>query len=403
MAQNLSNFDAVLKEDYHGPISEQLSNANIFMKRLSRNSEDVGGNKAIVPLHKTRNSGVGVGADGSALPTAGQQGYAEGSFSLAYNYGRIQVTGPVIAASRSNKYAFVKAVDAEIQGVTNDLSDNVSRQMFGDGSGVLCLANGDLSSGTTLTVDTPGSIYLQTGMKIQFVDPSSITAADYRANVGTLTVASVSSDTAGTVGASIHADAADNDYIVRANAYALEMMGIDGIISASNPRAGLYVGAINRSTAGNEFWKAGSILNSSTARALSLTLMQTAWDAAERAGGKISLIMTDFVQRRKYLALVKADGRFVNTLKMDGGYEALEYNGVPLVVDRYCLPGKIYFIDESSLAVYEASNIAWMEEDGAVLSRVSGYDAYEAVLYYYATMGCRAPNQNAVLGDLIAS
>lgn len=54
-----------------------------------------------------------------------------------------------------------------------------------------------------------------------------------------------------------------------------------------------------------------------------LDLMQQAWDLAEENGGEISLIMTSRTQRRKYLALVKADGRFVNNLTMDGGYEAL--------------------------------------------------------------------------------
>lgn len=42
------------------------------------------------------------------------------------------------------------------------------------------------------------------------------------------------------------------------------------------------------------------------------------------------------------------------------------------------------------------------QEDGAILSRVSGSDAYEAVLFLYATLGSNACNKNAVLDDLIA-
>jgi len=44
-----------------------------------------------------------------------------------------------------------------------------------------------------------------------------------------------------------------------------------------------------------------------------------------------------------------------------------------------------------------------MEEDGAVLSRVSGVDAYEAILYYYATLGCKAPSHNCALVDLLTA
>jgi hypothetical protein len=129
--------------------------------------------------------------------------------------------------------------------------------------------------------------------------------------------------------------------------------------------------------------------------------MQQAFDLAEEEGGEVSLIMTSRTQRRKYLSLVKADGRFVNTMNLDGGFSALDYNEVPLVVDRHCYPGRIYFLDESTLALYRMSDINWMEDDGAILSRVSGKDAYEAVLYLYATLGCRACNKNALLEDLI--
>jgi hypothetical protein len=118
--------------------------------------------------------------------------------------------------------------------------------------------------------------------------------------------------------------------------------------------------------------------------------MQQAWDGAEEEGGEISLLLTTRAVRRRYLALVRADGRFVNTMTLDGGFDALEYNGKPLVVDRHCLPNRIYFLDESTLAIYRMSDLDWMDDDGAILSRVSGYDAYEAVLYFYATMGCSA-------------
>lgn len=402
MAQNLTNFDAVLKEDYLGVIREQVWSGHILLSRLEKNEEDVAGSVAYVPLHVGGNSGVGARADGGALPTAGNQQYAAAQYNCRYNYGRIQVSGPVIAASRNNKGAFVKAVDAEIQGMVKDLKDDLNRQLHNDGSGVLGLANGDLSSGTTLTMDNPGTMYIKKGMYIDFVDPSSTTAGDARANVTGLLVSSKTSSTAAVVSTTIHGDAADNDYIVRKGNYILEMMGLDGIVNADNPRGGLTVGGINRSTAGNEYWKSNEYNNNATLRQFTLDLMQQAWDGAEEEGGEISLLLTTRAVRRRYLALVRADGRFVNTMTLDGGFDALEYNGKPLVVDRHCLPNRIYFLDESTLAIYRMSDLDWMDDDGAILSRVSGYDAYEAVLYFYATMGCSAPNRNAVLTDLSA-
>ena len=396
MSQNLANFDKVLKIDYLGPIRAQFAETHILLKRLERNEEDVGGKTAYVPLHTTRNSGVGARADGGTLPTAGRQGYDNAQYNCAYNYARIEISGPTIAASRKNKYAFVKAVDSEIQGAVKDMRDDVNRQLHGDGTGTLCLINGDPgTSNAYFDCDTPGTMYLQKGMVIQLVDPASTTAGDFRTNVGSKTITAKTSATRAACTA-FHADAADNDLVVRAGNYLLEMMGLRGIVNTSGT-----VGAINRGTAGNEFWRAQVLSNSAVARKLTLDLMQQAWDLAEEEGGEISLILTNRIQRRKYLALVKADGRFVNTLTLDGGFTGLEYNEKPLVVDRHCLPGRMYFVDETTLALYQMSDIEWMEEDGAILSRVSGKDAYEAVLYWYATLGCSACNKNALLDDLI--
>lgn len=396
----LTTFDDILKFDYLGPIQDQINNSTVLMSRLEKNEEDVGGKSAIVPLHISRNSGIGSRADGGSLPAAGNQGFDNADYDCAYTYARIKITGPTIKASRKDKYAFVRAVDAEIQGATKDLKDDVNRQLHGDGTGVLCLVNTDPGTGTTLTVDTPGTQYLQKSMKIDIVDPASVTAGDARAAATNLTISAKTSATAVTMSAAIDTSVADNDYVCRYGNYRNEMMGLKGIVNNANPATSLYVGSINRSTAGNEFWKAQVLANGGVSRKITLDLMQYAMDLAEEEGGEISLILTSRVQRRKYLALVKADGRYVNTLKMDGGYSALEYNEVPLVVDKYSLPGRMLFLDESTLALYRMSDIDWMQENGAILSRVSGEDAYEAVLFLYATLGCSACNRNALLDDL---
>lgn len=395
MAQNLTNFDDILKNDYLQPIREQVYNSFVLLKRLEKNEEDVGGKKAIVPLHTTRNSGVGARADGGTLPTAGQQGYENAEYTCAYNYGRIEITGPTIKASRNNKYAFVRAVDSEVQGMTNDLKNDLNRQVHGDGTGVLALVNGDPGTDTALTVDTPNAMYFHKGMYIDIVDPSSTTAGDARAAGAGLLVSAKASSTVLTMSAALDASIADNDKVCRKGSYLLEMMGLKGIVGTTGT-----IGGINRATAGNEYWKANASSNSGTLRKLTLDLMQEVWDLTEDEGGDITLLLTSRPVRRKYLSLVRADGRFVNTLKLDGGFSALEYNESALVVDKHCLPNRIYYLDESTIELYRMSDMDWMDEDGAILSRVSGKDAYEAVLFMYATLGCSACNKNGLLEDI---
>ena len=391
---NLAFFNAILKEDYLGPIRDQLNNATILLQRLKRNEEDVGGRVAVVPLLTGRNSGVGARGDGGTLPAAGRQGYANAQYSCAYNYGRIQVSGPTIAASRKDKYAFVRAVDSEIKGMVRDLKDDLNRQLFGDRSGIMATCTvANTAAAFTFTVDNPQ--YIQTGMVIDNIRGSTfqltrtVTAVDRITGVVTV---SVSYPGAGNV--------AIGDTIVRTGNFGLEMMGLLGIVNNINTRDGQFIGGLNRALPANGFWHANVLANTGVARPLTLDLMQQGFDASEIEGGEVSLIITSYAQRRRYLALVKADGRFSNNLKMDGGWEALDYNGKALVVDRHMLPGMIYFLDESKLELYRMSDFSWMDLDNSVLSRVAGVDAYEATLFKYATLGCGGCNNNTVLRDL---
>ncbi len=58
-------------------------------------------------------------------------------------------------------------------------------------------------------------------------------------------------------------------------------------------------------------------------------------------------------------------------------------------------------INTSSLVFHEAfSGFKWMQQDGAVLSRVSGELAYEAALYSLNELGCKQRNANFVIKDI---
>jgi len=85
---------------------------------------------------------------------------------------------------------------------------------------------------------------------------------------------------------------------------------------------------------------------------------------------------------------------------LDGGFKAVEYNGVPIVVDKDCTNYNMLFLDESTFQLFQMADFSWMDEDGAVLSRVSNYDAYEAVLYLYSEFGCSNRAYNARLADI---
>ncbi len=197
-----------------------------------------------------------------------------------------------------------------------------------------------------------------------------------------------------------------------------EMMGLRGIITNTDLdnisfNNGTYTGltvndplqGIDVSTYG--WFKANVDVHASGRyagqRALSLNLMDKMFDNVEEDAGKDygpDLILTTRALRREYLDLCRADRRFVNTMTLDGGWKAIDYNGIPFTVDNDAIDGEIYFLSTQDLAIYRMSDYDWMSKDGAILSRVSGYDAYEAVLFRYAEFGCKRRNSQGVICDL---
>jgi len=204
-----------------------------------------------------------------------------------------------------------------------------------------------------------------------------------------------------------------------------EMMGLWGIVNDRDPgycfttdeesstNVGLaYDAGLQGLPVGTySFWqgtvKAHSGGRYTAQRALTTELMQECVDAIEAqlsddTGGALSptIILTTRAIRRKYAELLKADKRFIDWKVMDGGFKVLEFNGIPLAVDNDAIDGDMYFLYEPSLAIYQMSDLEWMEEDGNVLTKIANYDAYEAILFAYWELGCSRRNVNAVLRDI---
>lgn len=405
MAQNLSNFDAALKIDYLPVIRQQLNHATVLMDKLVRNEKDVQGKRWQLTVHHERNSGVGAGSE-TGLPTAGQQLYKNPYGNVKYNRGRIQVSGPVIKASRNDSGAMVRALDSEIKGVTRDLKKDINYQMFNDGTAVRALVNGDPGTGTTLTLDNPGTLWFHDGMKIDVLNPSDGTL---RSSAGGIEVDSVDSATSSTLAAAAPSAIADNDWVTRAGATdqagtSYEMMGLKGIVDD-----GTYVTTLhNLSRTTYPWWKATTFSNDDnggTLRDLSLDLIQQAISAVEKNGGEVGMIFSSHDLRDSYVRLVINDKRFVNTLTLDGGWKALEYSSgsnssIPWIADVDCPPYTIFFVDPSHLQIMQMGDFDWMDEDGAILSRVANSDAYEAVLYWYSELATDRPRSHTFLRDV---
>jgi hypothetical protein len=394
MPANLSSFDPILKVDYIGPIREQLNNATELLKRIGTDYDSVVGKNFTIPMHYGRNEGIGARRDGELLMSAGQQNYKESIVPMRYLYGRIQITGPTIKAARNDAGAFVRAVDSEIKGVTRDLKQQINRMLANDGTGRVATC-GTTSASTNVVVNT--TAHLRPGMVIDV-----LVANDGTTGTGAVgrTVVSITNATTFVIsGAAITTNAT---YAVYANGSRnIELMGIGGIVDTGNIGGG-YGSFQNLDVASFPWHRATVLANGGTPRAVSDTLFQKLIDDVEQVGsGAVSAFYTSYGVRRAYQALLDAKKQIHNKQELKGGYSTIMFNDIPIIVDKHMPTGKLFGLDESALKMFKMADYDWMDMDGSVLSRVSGYDAYEAILYCYMELGSFARNAHGRLDDLI--
>lgn len=439
MGQTLTNFQNALKRDYHGPVVDALNNMSPLYRLLEKeeNVEVSGENlQAVVSLKIERNWGSGARAENAALPSARHNKYLKLSIPLAYNYGAIEFTGQVKKAAEKSATAFAEVVDSEVKGMVEALKIDCNRQFYGDGTGMLCQTNGAGGGATsTVTVDNPGTQLLQEGMPIEsFAALSASTQGSNEDISHGLTEATshivkkiLSSTTfmlGDYTGAEIATEQWHTDhFITRWGARANEMMGLRGICADSTlTGAGSWYGlgdlitlyftgdgstAASRTT--YPILEAVVNHNSSVNRAISQKLIQDLLDDIEDASGKQGdnksmLLMTTKGIRSNYADLLQADRRYVDTLDLVGGWSALAYQAgndkIPMLVDKMALANAICALDRRFLKIYRASDFDWMDDDGNMLARKSGYDAYQAVMYCYQNLGCTSFRNQGALRDI---
>lgn len=415
MALDLSAYDAVLKDFYVEKIPELVNNKvkiKEHFESMSGMDMAADGRNVVYPLHISRNSGVGAVGENANLPTAGSQGYVSMTVPFRYNYGRIQISAQAIKQSRTSKGAFKKAVDQEIRGAAIDVGRDINRQLWGYGQGILCLVNGAVTASTTVPVDSPGGFaytthgarFLKVGDIVAFTDGSTISAVRTITAIAS-NLQSITVDSAVTL--------ADNLYVVKAattsstslndTGYGKEVMGIPGMIDD-----GTYVATyFGNSRASYELLKAYA---NNIGGALLLEDLQIAFDVADQRGnGNITSLWGHHSARKVYLDLLTSIRTYNDekALKPDGGFKGagadITYAEVPFKVDRDCPFGFIYGLDDNFAFNYFATKGEWADDDGKILQRVSGVDAYEARFRIFDNYVHDKPNACFVLSGITVS
>ncbi len=403
MPQTLAAASAILKEIYEPDLRFQLEDRKILWKRLQSSSKgiesNVGGKYVVFPIHIGRNSGIGARLEMEDLPLAGQQKTAAGRVGLKYLYGSIQLTGQALALIESNYQAFISALELEQKGINRDLSKDMNRQIYGNGTGALATT----SATTALNTVTVSSLqYFGEDMMIDIWTAANL-AANSTPKATSRRITAID-DVAGTItfdGAPVTFTA--GDVFTRAGNANREITGLGAIVAATGTLYNIDPTVVRQ-------WKATVDSNGGTPRPLSESLLIKNVDAVFARGGQTSIMITSLGVRRAYFNLLSQQRKFVNTKEFTGGFEGLAFttdNGeIGLLADTDSPLNTVWGLDESHLKIYREADWQYMDMDGNKWVRVPGSvsgtwkDAYAATQYMYTEVATDRRNAHFKIADV---
>ncbi len=411
MAADLTSLTSVLKEYYVGPLAEQLNQDVMVTSILKTNSQDIEGLKAVVPLHYGRSAGISSRTEGGTIASAGNQKYTRAVYNLKYHYARVQVSGPSISNTRSDRGAFLQAMKSELDFIKLDIELDQARQYYcgadvpgtlTPGLGVIGVVATSGVTGSVVTLTDAQPIYkgfLYIGMSVDFIaSPSTLhrttTITDVNVATPSITVSTATS-------------IADADQIVRAG----NVTDITDITTNAEIDAGLArlvrdgtVGGIDPTTTGKSFWKGQKTSVTSTPDIALDDLLQQ-HNQLLNAGAKaknLTMVTTPGLVRRLFNTVdFKDNVRFTDQKTLDGGFEEITFaagNGpMRMNSDRLAPWGDVMAIDLETVQVYSPADWDFLSRDGLTVRWVTDIDAFQSILFRYVNLGTSRRNSSGVL------
>lgn len=191
---------------------------------------------------------------------------------------------------------------------------------------------------------------------------------------------------------------------------------------------GTYAG-IDRATYPQ--WAATVKANGGVGRALSLDLMrETVTDIYKASGLHFDAVLCDPDMHRKYGALIGQERRYVQqvtlrgqTIVLDGGYQVLEFDGRPVIMDVDAQPEEMLFLSSNDIKIKQLPSPVRSEHSGGMTMGIGGTpehqlgasrkrlqarvnflakagDKYKFQLIAYPGLQVRTPNRHGVLADI---
>lgn len=393
-----TTMDNLLKYNYAPAIyqltKEQSQLLSLFETRVGKMG--AGGKSFVQPLELNNMGSVGARGESGTLPDALPGTWLNTSVPIYYNYFSISVSGPAMATSNSDKYAFAEAWQREIVVKQRAFRQHINRQLCADGTGIIAQVDGS-PSGATVTLDNAyglsgynnsdvnGARFVTANMKLDFYtgstlrDSGSVLVSAYTKGAFPSTSATITASTSASV-----ASVADGDYVYVAGAKGYEMPGIrllidDGTVAASFQGVSASTYAEWRSAVGY-----GS--TPGTAEAITTARIQSVVDDIETYnGGMVDWMFTSPGVWLTYGEMARSENLITNARKMDTGWSVCEWNGIPIYKDPYCVD-QLFMVDSRAISILESMPMGWLNwGDDGIIKQDGSIDQWKAYWAWYAS------------------
>lgn len=356
-----------------GPLSEATYNSATVLLARVKKSYNLVGDLESRPIPNKFGGGVGSGS----LPSPNASNMLKAEIRAKKVYSVVQVDRESIKASQSEEGAYVKMLKHAAQKGAESWARNMSRILFGDGTGLLGSVTATITGTATAPVCTITDAtwneanweegdFVNVGTDSSVFEVSTVAPATKAVTLARL---SGSLDITGAGDISIYLqNSKDND-----------PEGLKGVLDATSSTK--YGVTIQR--------RFQAVQKDASSAAVSEDILNEVMLEVERKVGKHpNLIICSYTQLRKMMDIFDTlkrinieprDKRLVGKISLS----ALEYMGqsgksVPIVADRFCDADRIYCLNDEHIEICHRPDFGWFDDDGTVFLRDADSDSYSA-------------------------
>lgn len=418
-AFNLTSAQPLSKIYFNPRISKQFNTAAVFWNRYVDGKGIPISNRGMeIPTHLQPNAAFNWISDGGNLVTGAGEQLASALVNFFTFQESVQITGAALDAAGNDAVTYARALSFNLKMATINAIKYMNIYSFGDGTGALAtlgtavLTSVAINSTLVASGSIEGTHYLRAGMQVAIHTAATSTVR------GTGTIVSMT----GAI-----EDATQTSFVIGPTNVAFttaagDIVTVTGTTGASdsfnNVISGLKVildngtinstfQNINRST--NSQYNAGVIALAGSP-ALARDHLRRALATVQILQGRVSPsleIISHPSQLHAYMDMGWTLKRFNDAnKKLDLGFNAVEWEGFPWIVDTDSPKDHLFFVDRDVMFKVVARELSFDDRTGSVLRQVPSAttgqytDAFVAFLLLRGNLGTYVPNAHVKVNGL---